>query len=72
MAEEKIWYTVPDSQGYPTRVPEAKVQAFLKRQEELKAMVERGEENKPDPEQAKAVMDAVKRRIEQAKKATGK
>ena len=72
MAEEKIWYTVPDYQGYPTRVPEDKVQAFLKRQEELKAMVERGEEIKPDPEQAKAVMDAVKRRIEQAKKATGK
>ena len=71
MAEKKIWYTVPDYQGYPTRVPEDKVQAFLKRQEELKAMVERGEEIKPDPEQAKAVKASLKKYLEKLEEGSG-
>ena len=35
---DKIWYSVPDFQGNPTRVPADKVDAFLKQQEKLKTM----------------------------------
>ena len=38
MADEKIRYTVKDYLGNPTSVPADKVEAFLKRQDELKAM----------------------------------
>lgn len=53
MANEKIWYTVEDFQGKPCRVPAENIHAFLARQEELKAMVERGE----DPMKAEAEVD---------------
>ena len=48
MADEKIRYTVKDYLGNPTSVPADKVEAFLKRQEELKAMAERGEKPELD------------------------
>lgn len=68
--KEQIRYTVPDYLGNPTSVPADKVEAFLKRQEELKAMKERGEEIKADPKQAEAVKAALLARIKQAKENT--
>jgi hypothetical protein len=35
--KEQIWYTVPDYQGYPTRVRASMVEEFLEEQERLKA-----------------------------------
>ena len=68
---DKIFYTVRDYLGNPTSVPADRVEAFLKRQDELKAMVERGEEIKPDPAQAEAVKSALLARIKKAQEATG-
>ena len=60
--EDKIRYTVADYLGNPTSVPADKVEAFLKRQEELKAMQERGEDpsKSVDPELAKQVSAHLK------------
>lgn len=63
MADEKILYTVKDYLGNPTSVPADKVEAFLKRQEELKGMKARGEEIKVDPKQAEEVKNALLARI---------
>ena len=68
---DKIFYTVRDYLGNPTSVPADRVEAFLKRQDELKAKVERGEEIKPDPKQAEAVKSALLARIKKAQEATG-
>ena len=68
---DKIFYTVKDYLGNPTSVPADKVEAFLTRQDALRAKVERGEEIKPDPELAEAVMSAVLARIKKAQEATG-
>ena len=61
--KEQIRYTVPDYLGNPTNVPADKVEAFLKRQEELKAMKERGEDIKVDPKQAEEVKNALLAKI---------
>ena len=61
--KEHIRYTIPDYLGNPTSVPADKVEAFLKRQEELKAMKERGEEIKADPKQAEEVKNALLAKI---------
>ena len=45
---DKIRYTVKDYLGNPTSVPVDRVEAFLARQEELKAMVARGEKPELD------------------------
>lgn len=71
MDKQKIRYIVPDYTGCPTSVPADRVEAFLARQEELKAMMERGEEIKPDPKQAEAVKSALLARIKKAQEATG-
>ena len=74
MADEKIRYTVKDYLGNPTSVPADKVEAFLKRQEELKAMVERGEDPmkvEVDPERASQIKAALLARIKRAGEASG-
>ena len=74
MADEKIRYTVKDYLGNPTSVPADKVEAFLKRQEELKAMVERGEDPmkvEVDPARASQIKAALLARIKQAGEASG-
>lgn len=57
MANEKgkVLYTVPDYMGNPTSVPAENVQAFLARQEELKAKAERGEKIELDAESKAAL-----------------
>ena len=69
--KEQIRYTVKDYLGNPTSVPADKVEAFLKRQEELKVMLERGEEIKPDPQMAEEVKNAVLAKIRSLKKSSG-
>ena len=74
MADEKIRYTVKDYLGNPTSVPADKVEAFLKRQEELKAMVERGEDPmkvEVGPERASQIKAALFARIKRAGEASG-
>ena len=60
MADEKIRYTVKDYLGNPTSVPADKVEAFLKRQEELKAMAERGEKPELDTASKAEIKKSVK------------
>lgn len=43
MDKDRVRYTVPDYKGNPTSVPADRVHDFLKRQEELKAIEDRGE-----------------------------
>lgn len=57
--KEHIRYTVPDYLGNPTSVPADKVEAFLRRQEELKAMKERGEEPKLSEESKAKIREAT-------------
>ena len=70
MDKEKVktLYTVPDYQGYPTSVPADRVHDFLKRQEELKAIVARGEKiPELDEKSKKALSDFGKLLKEWAK-----
>ena len=60
MADEKIRYTVKDYLGNPTSVPADKVEAFLKRQDELKAMAERGEKPELDAASKAEIKKSVK------------
>lgn len=60
MADEKIRYTVQDYLGNPTSVPADKVEAFLARQEELKAMAERGEKPELDTASKAEIKKSVK------------
>lgn len=74
MEDKKIRYTVKDYLGNPTSVPADKVEAFLARQEELKAMVARGEDpaKSVDPKQAEEFKNAFLARIRSAKQQSEK
>ena len=45
--DKERYLSIPDYQGFPTRVPASKALAFQKEQEELRQKVESGET--PDP-----------------------
>lgn len=60
MADEKIRYLMKDYAGNPTSIPAERVQAFLARQEELKAMAERGEKLELDVESKEEIKKSIK------------